>query len=260
MSPLRPTLFTPPRRNLKDDFGAIIISILIAAALHLLGFLVWQAVDGQEELDYFLFDISQESQTLELTVFINDNSAQTNAQAQIEVEKFLGDAASNLEEAPIIDENSPQPGFSEGDMIDVSSSHAIDETLAKAELLPPTAQPGGSQVASPLVVEAEAPKFKSHNTQIRSQVHKYLIVPPVARAQFKPSQLVVSFTVSKTGELLSIVILKSTGNSTLDHAGLEAIRSAAPFPPFPAELAHYEQRTTTMTFNYEAKAAINRGQ
>ena len=257
MSPLRPTLFTPPRRNLKDDFGVILICIVIALVLHLLGFLVWQAAGGQKELNYFLFDISQENQTLELTVFIGDNSAEANAQAELEVDKFLGTSTSedgtgeNLKELPPL---------SEEDMIAIKAAQAIDEDLAKAEILPHVAQPGDSPPETPLVMEKEAPEFKSHSAQIRSEVYKFLIVPPVAKAQFKPSQLVVSFTISNMGELLSIVILKSTGNPTLDHAGMEAIRSAEPFPPFPAELAHYEQRTTTMEFNYEAKAAAPKSQ
>ena len=111
------------------------------------------------------------------------------------------------------------------------------------------------QLEPSLMAAAEPPQFKSYSAQIRSHVIKFLIVPPVAKSQFKPSQLVISLTVSNTGKLLKMVVLKSTGNTTLDRAGLEAIRSAAPFPPFPPELAHQEQHTTTMQFHYEAKAA-----
>jgi outer membrane biosynthesis protein TonB len=49
------------------------------------------------------------------------------------------------------------------------------------------------------------------------------------------------------------VVEESTGNAILDHAGLEALRSAAPFPPFPPELAAFSQLDLTMIFDYQAR-------
>jgi periplasmic protein TonB len=46
---------------------------------------------------------------------------------------------------------------------------------------------------------------------------------------------VAHFVLSRTGNVLSAGIVKSSGNAALDAAALASVRSANPFPPFPAE-------------------------
>jgi TonB family protein len=48
-------------------------------------------------------------------------------------------------------------------------------------------------------------------------------------------------------------VVQSTGNAVLDHAGLEAIRSSAPFPPFPADFKKFSQLDIRMNFDYKAQ-------
>ena len=86
------------------------------------------------------------------------------------------------------------------------------------------------------------------------------LVPPEARVNFHPGRLVVSCTIGRDGALLRFVVEESTGRAVLDHAGLEALRSAAPFPPFPQELAAFSQLDITMIFDYQARYLSRQGQ
>ncbi|MGB6065430.1 MAG: TonB family protein [Desulfomonilaceae bacterium] len=47
----------------------------------------------------------------------------------------------------------------------------------------------------------------------------------------------VNYTITRGGALESLHLVRSSGNPDMDRTLLEAIRSAAPFPPFPEEIA-----------------------
>lgn len=49
-------------------------------------------------------------------------------------------------------------------------------------------------------------------------------------------QLIVSFTLSKGGELMKANLAKTSGYQLLDQAALEAVQQAAPYPEIPTEL------------------------
>lgn len=52
--------------------------------------------------------------------------------------------------------------------------------------------------------------------------------------------VIVRFTVSASGELLSREITRSSGSAKLDEAALAALERAAPFPPFPQGVVNKE--------------------
>lgn len=251
---------------------------------------VWES-KGSQELDLFYFDFTLEQPVLELTLFMEGQdlgpgagteekegaeekeptSKPTEPPKEVEEPEATAAAPEPDLPSPAATEQeftseldlginitaAPQPAArSEGTapkpLTPQTIPQIIDQNLAQAELLPFAEGSGIGEPDSSLVVEAEAPKFKSYYTVLRRAVAVLWILSPEARAQFRPSQLVADFTVSSQGELLSIVIIQSTGNASLDHAGLEAIRSATPFPPFPPELQNYNQLAIRMQFNYKA--------
>jgi TonB family protein len=57
----------------------------------------------------------------------------------------------------------------------------------------------------------------------------------------------VNYIISRSGALESLELVKSSGNSDMDSTLLQAIRSAAPFPPFPDEIA---ARTVLIRANF----------
>jgi TonB family protein len=234
MAILRPTLtHGHESRDIKSALSLLILMFVISAWAHLVGFIVWETLDlkARDRFYFEMADASPPPPVLELTLLMNEPEAAPRAEDQAEPE--AGDQA-----APQVAPEVPQ---------------ALDPDLARAELLPPGEEPGAPNPDPPVVLEAEAPKFKSYYTLIRSAVARNWIMSPEARAQFRPSRLTVDFTIGRDGAFLQLVVVQSTGSPSLDHAGLEAIRSAAPFPSFPEELRQYSQLDIRMHFDYQAQ-------
>ncbi len=62
--------------------------------------------------------------------------------------------------------------------------------------------------------------------------------------------VVVRFVLSRTGSVLSASIAQSSGNAALDAASLAMVRSASPFPPFPADkIGSQDSFTAPINFN-----------
>jgi TonB family protein len=127
----------------------------------------------------------------------------------------------------------------------------INSDLTRA-LLAPESGEEEADPSPPVAVEAEAPRFKSYNTSVRMAVVAKWLLPPEASINFRPGRLVVNCTIGQGGDLLRFVVYESTGNAILDHAGLEALRAAAPCPPFPPELAAFSQVDITLTFTAQS--------
>jgi TonB family protein len=238
MATLRPTLtHGHESRDIKSALSLLILMFVISAWAHLVGFIIWETLDLKAR-DRFYFEMADPSPpppVLELTLLMNEPAAEIPAEGQ------------TAAEAALPAENQAAPPA------DPEASQALDPDLARAELLPPGEDQGAPNPDPPVVLEAEAPKFKSYYTLIRSAVARHWIMSPEARAQFRPSRLTVDFTIGRDGAFLRLVVVQSTGSPSLDHAGLEAIRSAAPFPSFPEELRQYSQLDIRMHFDYQAQ-------
>jgi protein TonB len=101
-------------------------------------------------------------------------------------------------------------------------------------------------------LEDTAPEFKSYDTYVRSAVARHWLLPPEARNNFKPGRFVAVMTISREGQILSIVVEESSNSSALDYAAMEALRGAAPYPPFPEELSEFSQLNFRLHFDYRA--------
>ncbi|MDR2367116.1 MAG: TonB family protein [Deltaproteobacteria bacterium] len=101
-------------------------------------------------------------------------------------------------------------------------------------------------------LEDTAPEFKSYHTFVRSAVARHWILPPEARTNFKPGRFTAIMTISREGQILSIVVEESSNSSPLDFAAMEAMRGAAPYPPFPPELSEFSQLNFRLHFDYRA--------
>ncbi len=85
--------------------------------------------------------------------------------------------------------------------------------------------------------------------------------PDEARRQGLSGALVVSVWVAKDGQVKKIKIHRSSGYSVLDEAALRIVRLAAPFSPFPVELANQADEiviTRTWKFYDESGLAMGR--
>ena len=68
------------------------------------------------------------------------------------------------------------------------------------------------------------------------------------------ARVVVLMKIQKDGNLESVKILKSSGNSEMDNAALNAVKSTAPFQPLPLSFTG-ETVDVNFSFNYNAKNA-----
>jgi TonB family protein len=101
-------------------------------------------------------------------------------------------------------------------------------------------------------VEESAPTAKSYDISIRTAVARHWILPPEARNNFQPARFTASMTLDPWGQIIIIMVEESSGNPVLDHAAMEALRGAAPYEPFPPQLADLSQMTFRIHFDYRA--------
>jgi protein TonB len=73
----------------------------------------------------------------------------------------------------------------------------------------------------------------AYGAGIRQAVAEHKHYPMLARRMLEEGQVVVAFSVNAQGELSALRIAQSSGSERLDEAALQAVRDAAPFPPFP---------------------------
>lgn len=118
--------------------------------------------------------------------------------------------------------------------------------FAKATADPQTSGSTGAAA----VVEEKAGKAGDAVEAYRQKVRARL-------AEFKPSggagsgMVVVTFTLSKSGDVSSASILRSSGEPELDESVLAAVRRAAPFPKTPPS-ARAEQRRFVVPFLFRS--------
>jgi protein TonB len=92
-------------------------------------------------------------------------------------------------------------------------------------LVPAPMQPA----RAPENADAEA----AYKTRIRQAVNEHKHYPNLARRLHEEGRVVVAFTLDRSGALLAVSIKQSSGSERLDEAAMQAVRDAAPFPPFP---------------------------
>lgn len=72
-----------------------------------------------------------------------------------------------------------------------------------------------------------------YSRAVRALIEKNKEYPLAARRMGFQGSLIVSFSVNRHGELRSVSLVKTSGNSMLDNAGMRAVRAAGRFPSPP---------------------------
>lgn len=251
MSSIRPSLLADQRdqEDWRHELGLVLLCLLLSIWVHLTGFIIWQHFD-RNAADNFVFELQPENSVMELTLVFNEPVAPL----EIVSESGAGEGAAPAEAgsgqgAP------PRPESDDGQTALTAEPPEINGQLAAGEMRTQgePADPTPVNPEPPIRVEGEAPERKSYYTAIRMAVNNRWIIPPAAKNRFKPGRLTVDFAIGREGALLNWFVIESTGDSILDHAGQEAIRSAAPFPPFPDDLKQFSQLDIRMHFDYKAQ-------
>jgi TonB family protein len=102
--------------------------------------------------------------------------------------------------------------------------------LAKIRPIPETAPPDTEDTIS---LDTHDKRYSSYAKVIKSVLMRQWEYPREARENLIEGKLMVLFTLMRSGQLQDLKTLEPSGYDILDREATRAIRSAAPFPPFP---------------------------
>lgn len=107
-------------------------------------------------------------------------------------------------------------------------------TPAPAEFVETQATPVLAPVVpAPIAADTQADAEAAYKARVRQAVAEHKHYPALARRMREEGRVVVAFTLDSSGALVAVHIKQSSGSERLDEAALQAVRDAAPFPPFP---------------------------
>jgi len=84
--------------------------------------------------------------------------------------------------------------------------------------------------------ELSAHQRQHYLAALAAQINRRRYYPKIARRRGEQGRVVVSFVVSKYGELSDMKVVESSGIKRLDEAALKTLRRASPFKPIPTAL------------------------
>jgi TonB family protein len=79
-------------------------------------------------------------------------------------------------------------------------------------------------------------RYTSYAKAIKARLIKHWEYPPEARENLIEGKVLIVFSLNRQGHLKEIRILQPSGYDILNREAERAIRSAAPFPPFPGSV------------------------
>jgi len=113
------------------------------------------------------------------------------------------------------------------------------EDIAKGLSAPrgsPDFFPDGELDEAVVDINTREERFFSYLLHLKHKIQGVWVYPSTAARAGIGGSLSVEFSVSKDGELLYVNLLDSSGHSILDDSAMKAIKTAAPYFPFPTRL------------------------
>ncbi|MCP3446875.1 energy transducer TonB [Bradyrhizobium sp. CCGUVB14] len=91
--------------------------------------------------------------------------------------------------------------------------------------------------ASAVSTGASAVAIASYNQMVAAHLQRFKQFPPASKAAGEHGVARLSFTLSRSGQVLGSRLAGSSGYAALDAETMAMVRRAQPFPPFPPEIA-----------------------
>ena len=79
-------------------------------------------------------------------------------------------------------------------------------------------------------------RYASYFARIKRQIERVWDYPYEAQRKGITGQLTLRFQISRDGNLMNVKLINSSGYEVLDKAALQAVKSAAPYYPFPVTI------------------------
>jgi TonB family protein len=232
---IRPSRDRPVIDPTEGAFKRLGLAAAIAAILHLLAFMTAGLVGWDPAVSFPDIEMPIDGY-LELLLEVNDPEALAETGSEAPPEESL---EAPPEAAPEVPPEAPQ----------APSADLPPDAGILDEDAPAPAADGEDRTVN---LEETAPAFKSYGSLVRTAVARYWILPPAARSDFRPGRFVAVMTLGAQGQVLVIMVEESSGVPALDFAAMEALRGAAPYPPFPPDLADQESLNFRLHFDYRA--------
>ncbi len=93
--------------------------------------------------------------------------------------------------------------------------------------------PDGDIEEAVVDINTREDRFFSYLLHLKRKIQAVWVYPSVAAKSGIGGSLTVEFSIARTGELLGVSLLDSSGQTILDESAMKAIKSAAPYNPFP---------------------------
>ncbi len=98
----------------------------------------------------------------------------------------------------------------------------------------PVREHGGIMASQSMVSNDDSRNITMQYTDmIRQRIQEALVYPATARKDGIEGKTYIKFTIDKNGNMLSAILVRSSGSALLDDVAILAIYSASPFPPIP---------------------------
>lgn len=128
-----------------------------------------------------------------------------------------------------------------------------NETPAAPRTTAPQRAEHTAPTTSAAMAGASRAAIVSYNQIVQSHVQRYKQYPSGAQnGQTGKVRTMVAFTLSRSGSVLSVRSIGSSGNPAFDAETVATVRRAQPFPPFPAEMAMSSQ-SFTLPLSYDLR-------
>jgi TonB family protein len=113
--------------------------------------------------------------------------------------------------------------------------------------------PAPEESQDTISLDTQDKRYITYAAAIKERISAHWIYPEAAKERLIEGQLTVLFSLNPQGELTEITFVSGSGYPVLDEEAARAIRSAAPFPSFPAHIT-VNRLNVRATFDYRITA------
>jgi protein TonB len=101
------------------------------------------------------------------------------------------------------------------------------------QIVPQVQSPPAAPVVARSPVEARPAVMQNYMSVVFAHIEKYKKYPRFSGWRKPEGEVLLQLKFDRTGQVLAVSVLRSSGNAKLDEGALSAIRKANPLPPFP---------------------------
>jgi TonB family protein len=131
---------------------------------------------------------------------------------------------------------------------DMDLAEKPDTDISKPEE-PAVSKASSEETQDTISLDTDDKRYVTYAQAIKERIAGQWKYPQEARKKKLEGRLVALFSLNKEGALTRLDITKSSGHEVLDREAERAVRSAAPFPPFPSTVT-VSRLNINVSFDY----------